>query len=222
MGSPVLLRISLCTCPVPSSLPRWNRWVPVALFPSNASFPCRSARSASTSHVSRPARRLLALQPAHSRSRLTTLSIEGFRRVVAFPPAPIATGWSDPCREGLAPSQEPCLSTAHVSFALSSATGLFCHRRPRIWFACAREGRPNLRELDASVGASGPHHFAVRCNISLALVIAHKSFDLPCDPIARKTLPRPPHPVPTSVRIAKRSSVWDGMAGICRDDLPDG
>jgi len=42
-----------------------------------------------------------------------TLSIGGFRRVVASSPAPIATGWSDPCREGLAPSQEPCLSTAH-------------------------------------------------------------------------------------------------------------
>ena len=42
-----------------------------------------------------------------------TLSTGGFRQVVAFPPAPIATGWSDPCRERLAPSQEPCLSTAH-------------------------------------------------------------------------------------------------------------
>jgi len=28
------------------------------------------------------------------------------------------------------------------------------------------------------------------------LLIAHKSFDQPCDPIARKTLPRPPHPAP--------------------------
>jgi hypothetical protein len=27
-------------------------------------------------------------------------------------------------------------------------------------------------------------------------LIAHKSFDQPCDPIARKTLPRPPHPTP--------------------------
>jgi hypothetical protein len=27
-------------------------------------------------------------------------------------------------------------------------------------------------------------------------VTAHRYFDLPCDPIARKTLPRPPHPVP--------------------------
>jgi hypothetical protein len=51
-------------------LPRWNRWVPVALFPSDDGFPCISARSASTSSVSRPARHLLALQPAHSWSSL--------------------------------------------------------------------------------------------------------------------------------------------------------
>jgi hypothetical protein len=38
------------------------------------------------------------------------------------------------------------------------------------------------------------------------LWIAHKSFDPPCDPIARKTLPRPPHPCPTFVTIAKRPS----------------
>jgi hypothetical protein len=103
---------------VPSSLPRWNCWVPVALSPSDASFPCISARSASTLHVSRPAQRLLALQPAHSRSHSMTLYIGGFSRVVAFPTAPIATGRSDPCRKGLAPSRKPCLSTAHAYFAL--------------------------------------------------------------------------------------------------------
>jgi hypothetical protein len=54
---------------VPSSLPRWSCWVPVALFPSSGSFPCEIARSASTSFFSRPARRLLTLQPAHSRDR---------------------------------------------------------------------------------------------------------------------------------------------------------
>jgi hypothetical protein len=37
-------------------------------------------------------------------------------------------------------------------FALSPVTGLFCHRRLR----------NNFRKLDASVGASGPHDFAVR------------------------------------------------------------
>ena len=39
-----------------------------------------------------------------------------------------------------------------VSFALSPVTGLVCHRRQR----------SDLRQLDASVGASGPHGFAVR------------------------------------------------------------
>jgi hypothetical protein len=37
-------------------------------------------------------------------------------------------------------------------FVLSSVTGLFCHRHRR---SC-------IRQLDASVGASGPHDFAVR------------------------------------------------------------
>jgi hypothetical protein len=39
-----------------------------------------------------------------------------------------------------------------VSFVLSSVTGLSCHRRLR---SC-------LHRLDTSVGASGPHDFAVR------------------------------------------------------------
>jgi hypothetical protein len=148
---------------VPSSLPRWNRWVPVALFPSDASFPCISARSASTSSVSRPAQRLLALQPAHSRSHLMTLSIGGFSRVVTFPTAPIATGRSDPCRKGFAPSREPCLSTAHAYIVLSPGTGLSCPRH-------SRELCP--RKLSASVGAPGPHDFAVRIS---ALVSRHQS-----------------------------------------------
>ena len=55
-----------------------------------------------------------------------TLSTGGFRQVVAFPPAPIATGWSDPCRKGLAPSQELCLSTAHDYAFGSNPPSEFC------------------------------------------------------------------------------------------------
>ena len=44
-----------------------------------------------------------------------------------------------------------------VSFALSPVTGLVCHRRPQE--TCKKLAS---RELDASVGASGPHDFAVR------------------------------------------------------------
>jgi hypothetical protein len=82
-----------------------------------------------------------------------------------------------------------------------------CHRRPRTNVVSeARLGRHNIRELDASVGASGPHDFAVRWQrlSSACSSIAHRSFDPPCNPVARKTLPRPPHPHPASVTIAIR------------------
>jgi hypothetical protein len=49
-----------------------------------------------------------------------------------------------------------------VYSALSPVTGLFCHRRQRIKFCLSPVGPTPLRELDASVGASGPHDFAVR------------------------------------------------------------
>jgi hypothetical protein len=41
-----------------------------------------------------------------------------------------------------------------VSFVLFPVTGLVCHRRPR--------DAKHHRQLDASVGASEPHDFAVR------------------------------------------------------------
>ena len=52
---------------------------------------------------------------------------------------------------------------------LSPVTGLVCHRRRR---SC-------LRKLDASVGASGPHDFAVRVSA-----------------VRLQRRPRPPHPAP--------------------------
>jgi hypothetical protein len=112
---------------VPSPLPRWSCWVLIAPFPSSGSFPCEVVRSASTLLFSRPAQRLLTLQPTHSPNRLTILSIEGFRRLVALPSAPIATGWSDPCREGFAPSQELCLSTAHDFITTTSESRFSVH-----------------------------------------------------------------------------------------------
>ena len=64
---------------------------------------------------------------------------------------------------------------------LAPVTGLSCHRRPREAFAS--------RELDTSVGVSGPHGFAVR--------FSH----------ARQSqLPRPPHPTARFVTIASRPS----------------
>ena len=72
-----------------------------------------------------------------------------------------------------------------VSFVLSPVTGLVCHRHRRKKF----------RQLDAGVEASGPHDFAVRVST--------------IRPSRAARVHRIPHP--TSVTIAKRPSVWDGM-----------
>src|SRR6202023_1843282 len=84
---------------------------------------------------------------------------------------------------------------------LSPVTGLFCHRRSA--------GKLPTK-LDASVGAPGPHGFAVR----LQHHSSRTSVRLSC------RVHRIPHP--TSVTIAIRPSREGGMARSCKDDLPDG
>jgi hypothetical protein len=75
-----------------------------------------------------------------------TLSIGGFSRVVTFPTAPIATGRSDPCRKGFAPSREPCLSTAHAYIVLSPGTG------PGTGRSCPRRSRDKPATLTPASG----------------------------------------------------------------------
>src|SRR5258707_1510555 len=82
--------------------------------------------------------------------------------------------------------------TAYV--ALSPVTGLFCHRRQRISDLSA-PGWADLpsRELDASVGASGPHDFAVRESIFRQRAVDRSQVpqNPPSHPIDRQRLPRP-------------------------------
>ena len=60
----------------------------------------------------------------------------------------------------------PAFPHAMVSFVLSPAIGLSCHRRLRI-DACPRPVGPTRhRRLDAGVEASGPHDFTVRASIA--------------------------------------------------------
>ena len=77
-------------------------------------------------------------------------------RVPSAPAASCAHGSGKCTRVFTASSPEspgiPARNGFNVSFALSPVTGLSCHRRLR---SC-------LRQLDASVGASGPHDFSVR------------------------------------------------------------
>ena len=94
------------------------------------------------------------------------------RREGRVPAAPMA-----PCEKmhgsgttGLADASRPSLRSGFTaSFVLSPVTGLVCHRHLR--------DAKHHRKLDASIGAPGPHDFAVRkrCRSSSAS-------------------PRPPHP----------------------------
>jgi len=83
-----------------------------------------------------------------------------------------------------------------VSFALSSVTGLCCHRRARGVKGPSRHFIA-FYTLDASVGASGPHDFAVRG-------LARSS--------ARHL--RPSHPAPRPWRSRNAPLWWGGTAGI--------
>src|SRR5450755_4748347 len=70
--------------------------------------------------------------------------------------------------------------------------------------------------LDASVGASGPHDFAVRESISRlrAGYRSQVSSTRPAIPSRARRCRVHRIPYPTSVTIAKRPSVWDGMLGV--------
>jgi hypothetical protein len=100
-----------------------------------------------------------------------------------------------------------------VSFALSPVTGLFCHRCQRIK-VLSKPGWADLTSANLTPASGRQDHTTspyATSSLVRVLLTAHKPFDSPCDPVARKTLPRPPHPHPASVTIAIRPSVgWDG------------
>jgi len=73
----------------------------------------RAIQSLAELRLSRSARRSLTLRPAYSPSHRMTFYTGGSSRFVTFTAAPIATGWSESCRVGLAPAEKPCLGTAH-------------------------------------------------------------------------------------------------------------
>jgi hypothetical protein len=86
--------------------------------------------------------------------------------------------------------------TAYV--VLSPVTGLFCHRRQRIR-VLSKPGRADSTSANLTPASGRQDHTILpyaTTSLVRSLLIAHKSFDPPCDPIARKTLPRPPPPTP--------------------------
>src|SRR5260221_14431955 len=82
-------------------------------------------------------------------------------------------------------------------FALSPVTGLFCHRRPRIWLPAPGRADRNSANLTPASGRQD-HTTSPYAATSLVRSLGDRSraHRPPCNPVARKTLPRPPHPVP--------------------------
>src|SRR3981189_2720321 len=86
-----------------------------------------------------------------------------------------------------------------VSFVLSPVTGLFCHRHQRIK-VLSKPGRADLTSANLTPASGRQDHTTspyATTSLVRSLLIAHRPFaNPPCNPIARKTLPRPPHPIP--------------------------
>jgi len=90
-----------------------------------------------------------------------------------------------------------------VSFTLSPVTGLFCHRRFVDLGVSARRADIASTKLDASVGASGPHDFAVRIGVAR---------------LRRRRV----HRIPPNVRDDGQRPSFGRDGRSCRSDLPDG
>ncbi len=99
-----------------------------------------------------------------------------------------------------------------VSFVLSPVTGLFCHRRSAD-MVLSKPGWADLTSANLTPASGRQDHTTspYAGNISRPRAVDRsQAHHPPCNPVARKTLPRPPHPHPASVTIAIRPSVgWD-------------
>src|SRR6267154_5454863 len=101
-----------------------------------------------------------------------------------------------------------------VSFVLSPVTGLFCHRRQRIK-VLSKPGRADLPSANLTPASGRQDHTTspyATTSLVRVLLIAHRPFDPPCNPVARKTLPRPPHPIPY-VRDDRETPLCAGRDG---------
>jgi hypothetical protein len=93
-----------------------------------------------------------------------------------------------------------------VSFALSSVTGLFCHRHQRT-SVVPKPGRADITSANLTPASGRQDHTTspYAGNISRPRAVdSSQAHHPPCNPVARNTLPRPPHPHPASVTIAIR------------------
>ena len=79
------------------------------------------------------------------------------------------------------------------------------------------------QDFDASVGASRPHDFAVRDNISRSRAVDRSRIQRTHPAITSRAKRCRVHRIPPRVRDDHDTPLWwGGMTPACRDDLPDG
>ncbi len=120
--------------------------------------------------------------PLHPRSRVHLVAVERTRVTTSTPESP-----GIPARNGFngflraLPGDRACLPPSLSGYVLS------------------KPGWADLNSANLTPASGRQDHTTspyAATSLVRVLLIAHKSFDLPCNLIARKTLPRPPHPAP--------------------------
>ncbi len=152
---------------MPSPLPRRDHWrcrswlglfQPVALSPTTAAFPkCLMGRLPRTTFRGLNSVHM-TLRPAYSPHRQAACCLEGFDGFVTSTAAPIATGWSDLCRVGIAPTEKLHLFTTHRHPSVN----------PRRWMDRGTLDQESVRDRPApfihfpTSGAKGDTHPLIR------------------------------------------------------------
>ena len=121
MGLLVLRQSSMCkhaiACTPAGSFGICRSWLglfqPVAPFPNDCGLPQVSGGSAPRTTFRGLYSVHMTLRPAYSPRASTACFLEGFDGFVSHTAAPIATGWRDLCRVGIAPTEELHLFTTH-------------------------------------------------------------------------------------------------------------
>jgi hypothetical protein len=120
--------------------------------------------------------------PLHPRSRVHLVVVERTRATTSTPESPDV-----PARNGFT-----------TYFVLSPVTGLFCHRRLRT-DVVPKPGRADITSANLTPASGRQDHTTspyAATSLVRSLSDRSRAHHPPCDRFARKTLPRPPHPIP--------------------------
>jgi hypothetical protein len=170
----------------------------LAMTISKHAFKSRGALRPSRAFISRPKEGVgNAGRPLHPRPRVHFVLVERTRVTTSTPASP-----GIPARNGF---------TAYV--VLSPVTGLFCHRRPQSK-VLSKPGWADLNSANLTPASGRQDHTILpsASNISRQRAVDRSQVpeNPPCDPIARKTLPR--HRIPPRVRDDHETPLlWGGI-----------